>query len=239
MMPRDMQSDPLRHPPVVEAIASFRLVSSLRDVESWPDAPLGRAFRSPTPLHDQKGRQIGVQFAPAEGESQMVRFLDSGFFFHLLSPYPGFETFSRQLGAAFNAYVSWIERRTQAQFRQIGLRNINLFRLTDLPGAIQWHDLLKDFPKDGDAKSISSFAAEKEQTVACESLGVCEASIASIFVRDKETEAPSVILDISVASPGRLDVNVSEAIELLSALRPIKNTLFWENLSPSLQESLL
>ena len=238
MMTRTMQPNPLRHPPVVEAIASFRLVSPLRDIESWPDAPLGRSFRFPTPLHNQKGRQIGVQFAPAEGESQLVRFLSSGFFFHLLSPYPGFEAFCRQLGAAFDAYVSWVERRAQVRFRQVGLRNINLFRLADLPVAIPWYDLLRDFPGNGAAKSISSFAAEKKQTVDCESLGVCEASIASIFVRDKETEAPSVILDLSIASPGTLDVDASQAIALLPTLRPIKNALFWENLSPRLQESL-
>lgn len=238
MMTRTMQPNPLRHPPVVEAIASFRLVSPLRDVESWPDAPLGRSFRSPTPLHNQQGRQIGVQFAPAEGESQLVRFLSSGFFFHLLSPYPGFETFSHRLGIAFDAYVSWVERRAQARFRQIGLRNINLFRLADLPVAMPWYDLLRDFPGSCEAKDITGFAAEKEQSVACEALGVCEASIASIFVRDKETEAPSVILDLSIASPGTLDVDASQAIALLPALRPIKNALFWDNLSSRLQESL-
>lgn len=230
----DVMPEKLNHPPVVEAIASFRLSAPLTNVTEWPDAPLGPAFRAPVPIRNAGDRQIGVQFAPASGKAGFARFLDSGFFFHLASPYPGFDTFIEKLSPAFDAYVDWVARYGNARFRQIGTRNIN--GLT-VPAGWRWSDLLQAFAGREIRGDVTHFIAEEEHRLQIKGGLTVTCAAASIF-KQEEGKEPLVVLDVSVVSPASLDLGAHDALALLRDLRPIKNALFWDNLTPCAREVL-
>lgn len=230
----DVMPEKLSHPPVVEAIASFRLSAPLNAVTEWPDAPLGPAFRAPAPLCDADGRQIGVRFAPCAGKAGFARFQTSGFFFHLAAPYPGFEAFIEQLTPAFETYAVWVGKRGLARFSQVGLRNINGL---SVPKGLRWDALLRGFGGRDTQGDVTHFIAEEERRLKTDGGLAVTCATASVF-RQEEGREPFVILDVSVASPNTLDLDARDALGTLRKLHPVKNALFWDSLTPRAQEAL-
>ncbi|HIV08757.1 MAG TPA: TIGR04255 family protein [Candidatus Spyradenecus faecavium] len=256
MTTRTMQPKPLRHPPVVEAIATFSLAKK-RDCPVSP-LPLSKfsvsspIFRVTTPtidlttgeqIKEGEGRvRIGFQYASNDTSNRLralVRLTHESLSFHLLqSPYPGFDAFAQEISAVLPFYLQWlgIDENEQA-FRSVSLRNVNKLSVQE---GQSWVSLLR-----GERSRVKR-GQRTERFISQEVLafpsddqpGRLRAIVTKTFQPAAKTDAnPFVIVDVET-SWGAGFISADAALHKMVTLRTIKNKLFRDALSDAAWRAL-
>ncbi len=235
----------LSHPPVVEAIASFRLAKPIPCAE--PLALPGYAeplpiYRAPAPgeapaggLPDT-GAPAGFQYAREDALGALcalVRMTLEGLAFHLLqSPYPGFEALEDEVSGVLPLYLGWAGFETSAPaVAEVSLRNIN--KISVLPGQ-SWASLLRGVrAQDGKGLRTERFISQEAFAFPGERCaGKVRATVTKSFLPAAKVDAdPFVIVDIEVSSRVTVPLPADAAIQEMRALRGVKNKLFRAALS--------
>lgn len=256
MMTRNVQPKPLRHPPVVEAIATL----SLAEKRSCPVEPLSLPgfsasspiFRVTTPtinlstgeqVKEGEGRvKVGFQYASYDTSGKLralARLTEEGLSFHLLQfPYPGFTVFAQEVLTVLPIYLNWLGIDGEASaFRAITLRNVNKLSVQE---GQSWVSLLR-----GERSRIKR-GQRTERFISQEvlafpddgQLGRLRAVVTKTFQPAAKVDSnPFVIVDIEV-SWGVGPISADVALNKMATLRTIKDRLFRDALSDAAWRTL-
>ncbi len=256
MMTRTVQPKPLRHPPVVEAIATL----SLAEKRACPADPLSLPgfsistpiFRITTPtinlttgeqVGEGEGRvKVGFQYASYDASKKLralVRLTEEGVSFHLLqSPYPGFAAFAQEVADVLPNYLHWLSLDGGAPvFRSIALRYVNKLSVQE---GQSWVSLLRgERSRVKKGQRTERFISQEVLAFPGDNLpGRVRAVVTKTFQpAAKADENPFVIVDIET-SWGAGSISVDTALNKMGALRGIKNKLFRDALSDAAWRTL-